>query len=205
MITGLVGKLVRVLEDEIRLEVGSIEYQVLVPELVRRAVQSRLGETIELRTMEYLEGNPQRGRLVPRLVGFLSEAELEFFELFCTVDGIGVRTALKALVRSVRDIADLIQRQDTKGLSTLPGISGSTAERVVAKLRKKVTKFALMVGGDLPEAEEATASVAEDALQALLSVGHGEQEARARLDRALAGGRKYKSPEELLLAIYQQG
>ena len=44
----------------------------------------------------------------------------------------------------------------------------------------------------------------EDAYQALLSVGHSPHDARDRLDKALAGGKKYKSVEEILLAIYQQ-
>ena len=42
-----------------------------------------------LHTSHYLDGNPMQGRVVPRLIGFTSEAELEFFELFCTVDKVG--------------------------------------------------------------------------------------------------------------------
>jgi len=45
----------------------------------------------------------------------------------------------------------------------------------------------------------------EDAYQALLSVGHGPHEARERLDRVLAGGKKFAGVEEILLAIYKQG
>jgi Holliday junction DNA helicase RuvA len=45
----------------------------------------------------------------------------------------------------------------------------------------------------------------EDAYQALLSVGHNPLEARNRLDKALAGGRSFKSVEDLLLEIYKQG
>ena len=40
--------------------------------------------------------------------------------------------------------------------------------------------------------------------QALLGVGHSPIEARARLDRALVGGRTFKSSEEILLEIYKQ-
>ncbi len=97
-----------------------------------------------LHTTEYLEGNPMQGKMVPRLIGFVSEAELEFFELFCTVDKVGVRKAMKALVRPIREIADAIQRQDPKWLTSLPGIGPATAEQIVATLRRKVTKFALM-------------------------------------------------------------
>src|SRR5437660_2765536 len=144
MITKISGVLNRVLDEEVRLQVGPMEYQVLVPEFIRRQLQGRTGQEVTLHTSEYLDGNPMQGRVVPRFIGFLSEAELEFFELFCTVDKVGVRKALKALIRPIRDIADAIQRQDTKWLTTLPGVGAATAEQVVATLRRKVTKFALM-------------------------------------------------------------
>src|SRR5947208_16542486 len=144
MITKISGVLNRVLDEEVRLQIERLEYQVLVPEFVRRQLQSLTGEEITLHTTEYLEGNPMQGRLVPRLIGFLTDAELEFFELFCTVDKVGVRKAIKALVRPIRDIADAIQRQDSKWLTTLPGVGAATAEQIVATLRRKVTKFALM-------------------------------------------------------------
>ena len=44
----------------------------------------------------------------------------------------------------------MIEEQDAKGLATLPGIGPATAERVIAKLRRRVPKFALLVGRDLP-------------------------------------------------------
>lgn len=204
VITSITGTLTRVMEDEVRVLVGAVERQVLVPDLVRRQVQLKLGSEVTLRTLEYLEGNPQRGRLTPRLVGFLSEPELEFFELICTVDGIGVRTALKAMVRPVRDVADMIQRQDVSQLATLPGVSASTAERVIAKLRKKVTRFALMVDREAPMESGAAPSVIEDAFQALLAVGHGESEARGMIERALKSGKKFKTAEDVLQEIYQQ-
>src|SRR5207253_9706341 len=157
MITKMTGKLNRVLDEEVRLQVGAMEYQVLVPEFVRRPLQVRIGEDVTLHTSEYLEGNPMQGRVVPRLIGFLSEAELEFFELFCTVDKVGVRKAIKALMRPIREIADAIQRQDAKWLTSLPGIGPATAEQVVATLRRKVPKFALMAQ---PRSETAGAAPA---------------------------------------------
>src|SRR5262249_28017906 len=111
MITKITGILNRVLDEEVRLQVGPLEYQLLVPEFVRRQVQTRLGQEVTLHTSEYLDGNPMQGRVVPRLIGFHTEAELEFFELFCTVDKVGTRKAIKALIRPIRDIADAIQRQ----------------------------------------------------------------------------------------------
>ena len=123
MITRITGVLNRVLDEELRLQLGPLEYQVLVPEFVRRQIQGRVGLEVTLHTSDYMDGNPMQGRVVPRLIGFLSEAELDFFDLFCTVDKVGVRKAMKALVRPIREIADAIQRQDPKWLTTLPGCS----------------------------------------------------------------------------------
>jgi Holliday junction DNA helicase RuvA len=210
MITKITGVLNRVLDEEVRLQVGPLEYQVLVPEFVRRQLQDRLDQDVTLHTNEYLDGNPMQGRVVPRLIGFITEAELDFFELFCTVDKVGTRKAIKALVRPIKEIADAIQRQDAKWLTTLPGIGPATAEQVVATLRRKVTKFALMAqprteGEPRAVASAVDGNLLDDTYQALLSVGHSPIEARNRLDNALAGGRSFKTVEDLLLEIYKQG
>ena len=207
MITKITGTLCKVHEEELSLEVNHFEYEVLVPEFVRRQVQQKLGEAVSLHTIEYIEGNPMQGRMIPRLVGFLTEAEREFFELFCSVDGVGVKKALKALVRPIKDIAVAIQNQDTTTLSTLPGVGEATAERIVAKLRRKVAKFALMVdrAAGPSAAGAAEPSAVEDAFAALISVGHSEGEARSLLDRALTSGKKFKTAADLLEEIYRLG
>ncbi len=217
MITKIGGVLSRVLDDEVRLQVGALEYQVLVPEFIRRRVQAGVGQELTLHTSHYFDGNPMQGRVVPRLIGFTSEAELEFFELFCTVDKVGTRKALKAMVRPIKEIADAIQRQDSKWLTTLPGVGAATAEQIIATLRRKVTKYALMTSAEERREADATGqdrtdggptvvvdgNIMEDAYQALMSVGHSPQEARQRLDKVLAAGKSFKSVEEVLLEIYK--
>jgi Holliday junction DNA helicase RuvA len=210
MISQIRGIINRVLDEEIRLQVGPLEYQVLVPECVRRQLQLKVGSEVSLPTVQYLEGSQMSNRLIPRLVGFTSEAELEFFELFCTVEKIGVRKALKALARPVKEIADAIQRQDVKWLTTLPGIGAAGAEQIVATLRRKVTRFALMPaprdGEGLPTSDDfsAPADVLAEAYNALLQVGHNPADARAMLDRVMATGARYATVEEVLLQIYQR-
>ena len=87
MIRRIAGVLERIEPAAIELAVGDVVHEILVPDMVRRQLQPQLGSKVSLFTLEYLEGNPTRGNLVPRLVGFLSEVEREFFELFCEVDG----------------------------------------------------------------------------------------------------------------------
>ncbi len=120
MITKVTGHLLELDEDTLTLSVGAFEYEVLIPEFSRRQLQDKLQDEVRLHTIEYLEGNPMQGRLTPRLIGFLSEIEREFFELFCSVDGVGVKKALRAMVRPVREVAAAIEEQDTKALRRCP-------------------------------------------------------------------------------------
>ncbi len=54
------------------------------------------------------------------------------------------------MTQPVQDIAIMIEQQDAKGLSTLPGVGPATAERIIAKLRRKMPTFALMVRRETP-------------------------------------------------------
>jgi Holliday junction DNA helicase RuvA len=206
MITKVTGKLLSVGEEELTLGIEAFEYEVRIPDFARRQLQGRLGETISLFTIDYLEGNPMQGRLTPRMIGFLTPVEREFFELFCSVDGVGVKKALRAMVRPVREVATAIEEQDDKVLSGLPGVGPALAERIIAKLRRKVPKFALMVARD--EAAAAGADVARDvvndAFEVLRSLGHSESDARRLLDAALTTKKKFADVQSLLQVIYQQ-
>ena len=230
MLTKITGTLIRVLDEEARLQVGPFEYQVLIPEAVRRQIQMRVGQEVSLHITEYLEGNAGGNRFVPRKIGFNTEAELEFFELFCTVEKIGAKKALKAMARSVKEIADAISRQDNRWLSTLPGIGPTTAEQIVTTLKRKVAKFAMMSTPAAPTetpaeeakpksngkkratpepapqpqelAVQADGKLIEDVYQALMGLGHNPLEARAKLDDLLTCGKPFKSFQEALTIIY---
>ena len=205
MITKLTGRVVSAVGDTATVAAGAFEYEVFIPECARRQLQGRVGSDASLHTLEYLEGDPSRGRLTPRMVGFLNPAEREFFEMFCQVDGVGVKKALRAMVRPVAELATLIEEQDVKGLSTLPGIGPATAERVVAKLRRKAAKFALIVGREeVAAGAEVERDLLSEAFEILRSLGHGEADARRLIDGAVSRKKKYKDVEALLHAVYEQ-
>ncbi len=205
MIVTISGKLVHVSDTAVAIESTPFEYEVLVADYTRRQLQNRLGQSIRLHTLDYIEGNAQGGRLTPRLVGFLTEPERQFFDLFCSVDGVGVKKALRAMVRPVNELAVLIEQQDAKALSALPGIGPATSERIIAKLRRKMPRFALMVQREaVAESSDASAEVVSETYDALVTLGHSESDARKLIDDAIATGKKFKDTESLLTAIYQR-
>jgi holliday junction DNA helicase RuvA len=205
MITKITGKLLSVTDDAATLSIPPMEYEVLIAEYARRHLQSQVNKDVTLHTVHYLDGNvTSGGRLTPRLVGFLSTPERDFFELFCSVDGVGVKKALRAMTQPVQDIAIMIEQQEAKGLSGLPGVGPATAERIIAKLRRKMPKFALLVRRESPAGEIVKDGVVEDTYHALVALGHGESDARQLIEQALATGAKFKDTESLIQAIYKR-
>jgi len=216
MITQLTGRLNRILDEEVRLQVGPFEYQVMVSESVRRQLQLRGGEEITLHISEYLEGNSSGNRFIPRMLGFTHESELDFFDLLCTVDKIGVKKALKAMSRPVKEIADAINRQDAKWLTTLPGIGASTAEQIVTTLKRKVAGLAFS-NAIAPSAGNAEAPVSthadsnidakliDDVYQALMALGQSPIEARTRLDQLLQSGKPFTDVPAAITILYARG
>ncbi len=205
MITKITGQLLSLANETATLNIPPFEYEVSIPEYTRRHLQADLGKTISLHTLHYIDGNSAQGsRLTPKLVGFLTTIERDFFELFCSVDGVGAKKALRAMVRPVQDTAIMIEQQDAKGLSTLPGIGAATAEKIIATLRRKMPRFALLVRREMPNAEVQKPGVVDETFAALLVLGHVEAEARRLIEQALATGQKFKDTETMIQAIYQR-
>lgn len=222
MITKMTGLLVRIDDEDARIAIGPFEYQIQLAEAVRRQLQLRTGEEITLHISEYFEGNQSGTRFLPRKIGFGTEAELEFFELFCTVEKIGVKKALKAMARPVRDIADAIARQDAKWLTTLPGIGPAMAESIVTSLKRKVAAFA-HAPGEVTEVAEAgakpikkkgvvepagagpTGQVIDEVYQALMALGLSPIEARDRLDKLLQSREPFADAAAAIALIFGKG
>ena len=207
MITKITG-ILQVLDTEsATISKDGFEFEVLIPEFTRRQLQGRVTDKIALHTILYLDGNPQQGRLNPRLIGFLSPIERQFFNLFCSVDKVGSKKALRAMIRPVPEVASMIEEQDAKGLTSLPGIGPSTAEKIIATLRRKMSRFALLVDeqpAGKGKAADVKSDIVREAFDVLRMLGHSEPDAHKLVDAALAKKAKYKDVDTLIHAIYEQ-
>lgn len=207
MITKLTGTLISLTDDAATIGIDPFEYQVLVPDFTRRYLQLSIGEDVTLHTIQYIDGNVQTGgRMTPRLIGFNSTIERQFFEMFCSVRGLGVKKALRAMVRPVQDVARSIEQQDVKSLSTLPGIGAKTAETIIAELRRKMAKFAMLVPKEFADSEASSVerSIMDEVYQILVTLGHTETDARQMLDNVTASKKKFQDVESLMQAVYDQ-
>jgi holliday junction DNA helicase RuvA len=116
------------------------------------------------------------------LFGFISQDELQCFQLLTGVNGIGPRVALGMLSASrPDDIYQAIAAEDAAFLSRMPGIGKKTANRIIFDLRGKLPE---------PTEDELTAvgspsrrSDDLDAIEALQALGYTPAEARDALSR----------------------
>lgn len=184
MIVRIVGNLMEVTEGAVAVERDGICREVLVPQFAVGELAACRGQEVTLHTIEFLEGNPASGNLVPRVLGFLHPEDRMFFNRFVGVKGIGPRKALKALTEPVRRVASWIECGDTKALATLPGIGKRAAELIVAELRGKMDDLALPVSADGKAKVVQLSSAQRDALEVLLAWGDGRMDAERWLERA---------------------
>ena len=186
MITAIKGKISRQSEMSITLETNGLSYEILTPLSVLQRIKENQDSdgNIRLITYHYYQMTPSSG--VPVLVGFLNEVERDFFLEFIKVSGIGPRAAVKALNKAIGEIAQAIDRGDTKYLKTLPGIGEQKAKEIVAKLQGKMGKFTLM--RDRVAVAEAhrrqLSDIEEEALHILLQLQYKKAEAEEMIKKA---------------------
>jgi len=157
--------------NAVLLDVADIGYEILVPGYAISELSTHLGQKVTLHTWQYFESSGSiGGNLIPRLIGFPQAQDKLFFQKFITVKGIGARKALRALAKSLGDIADYIERGDAKMLSTLPEIGKRTAEQIIAELKGKMDIFALAATHHRP-APKALGSVERETLEILTQLG----------------------------------
>ena len=202
MIARLSGHLEQLVDSVALVDVGGgLCYDLRTPACDVERLARRVGQDVVLHTIHYFEGDPSHGQIVPRLIGFLSENDRDFFRVFTKVKGVGVRTALQALARPVGEIAAAIQRKDATFLTALPGIGPRTAERIVADLHGKVEDFARQVPASAYQVE--LPDDAAEAVAVLVQLGERHADATALVQRVLAVAPEVQSAEDIIQYVYR--
>ncbi len=108
------------------------------------------------------------------LFGFLDKENLDVFELLITISGIGPKSALGILnVATPSMLRQAVASEDTTYLTRVSGIGKKNAEKIVLELKDKLKITKEDRGADMRSEG--------DALEALVSLGYNERDAREAL------------------------
>lgn len=209
MIVRIRGILVQVREETAFIDVGGITHAVMIthPVSERLIATGMVGEEVEFQTMHYIEGGVGVGNLVPRLVGFLNESDLDFFKLLTTVQGLSVKRSLRALAIPVKDVARAIELNDLVTLKKLPEIGSKLAQKIVMELKGKTARFALLREDDIPVTSLQTSPAEEyqqEALEVLIQLQYARSEAEAIVARVSLDRPEISTSEELIQEIFRR-
>ena len=146
MIDRITGTISEICDDHVKIFCSGITYDILISGGFSHHLRSskKKGDPLEIFTILYIENSMGGSAMHPKLIGFNSNIEREFFEKYTTVKGLGIKSGLKSFVLSVRQLAQAIENSELKIICKLPGIGRRTAEKIIAELRGRVTKYALI-------------------------------------------------------------
>jgi Holliday junction DNA helicase RuvA len=201
MIARIEGKLIKLDTDSALVQVGSVGYEVMLPGYCVSALSDKVGSNITLRTMEYYEGTPAGGNLIPRMVGFLSAEERNFFTKFISVKGMGIRKALRSLSIPIATIAAAIENGDDKTLLTLEGVGKRMVQQIIAELKGKLQTFAVGAEPAGPAARFKPFQI--EALEVLIAWGEKRSEVIELIKLACERHADINTAEELVPLVYR--
>jgi len=201
MIAQIEGKLLKLDSDTALVQVGPVAYEVMLPGYVVNALAGKIGSEITLCTMQYYEGSPQGAIMQPRIIGFLSPAEKDFFTKFISVKGIGIKKGLRSLNIPIATIASAIENGDDKTLIALPEVGKRLAQQIIAELKGKLAGFA--VGAAPAVAEEKFELFQTEALEILIAWGEKRTEAIQLISLACKRHPEVESAEQLVPLVYR--
>lgn len=174
MIAWLHGVLRSAGDDRVVVDVHGVGYQVFCSGRTMSAMP-RAGDPVTLE----IETHVREDHI--QLFGFSEGVERDWFRRLQTVQGIGARVALGVLsVLSPTDLFRSVAAQDHAPLTQAPGVGPKLARRVVAELKDRIPRLAVVEGaGDVvgPPTGEPGADEAGDAVSALVNLGYGRAEA----------------------------
>lgn len=169
MIYSLNGKVKKVFNTFVVFDVHGVGFKISMSEKDLRSVS----EEKELNIFTHLHVKED----ALDLYGFLSPAELSFFELLISVSGVGPRSALSILdVSEIGKLSAAIIENRPDLLTQASGIGRKTAEKVIIELRGKV---ATLQSEDIVRSMESDG----DLVETLASLGYRKETARAALSK----------------------
>lgn len=192
MIAGIQGTLTARSGDRVVVETaGGVSYELAVPLGVLERLPAE-GAQVRLYTVLVVREDGWA------LYGFDREYERSIFQRLLGASGVGPRLAL-ALLSSLGGarVVQALRGGDLAALCTVSGVGKKTAERMVLELKDRL--------GDLsaPGEAPARAPAADEAVQALITLGYGAADADRAVRAVLADGGAAGTAEIIRRALHQ--
>jgi Holliday junction DNA helicase RuvA len=192
LIAYLEGKLIEKNPTHLILEVNGVGYSVNIP-VSSYASIGEVGQTVKVLTYQYVREDELK------LYGFASRQEKGLFELLISVNGVGPRVALGILSSiPVEDFQKSVLGEDLDVLTHISGVGKKTAQRLILELKEKLGKMDLGVEKGMEVRERIGASVDEEAVLALVSLGYNKLDARKAVQKVNAESEESLPVEELI-------
>ncbi|KGK91626.1 ATP-dependent DNA helicase RuvA [Desulfosporosinus sp. HMP52] len=135
------------------------------------------------------------------LYGFSSFEEKQLFLQMLSVSGIGPKAAISILSTfGAIQIESAIASENLNLLTKVPGIGKKTAQRLILELKEKF-KGHNLVSNESGSFSEPLSKPHSEALETLLALGFGLEEARQALSRALKDGGELTTEEQVKKAL----
>ncbi|MEK7503218.1 MAG: Holliday junction branch migration protein RuvA [Patescibacteria group bacterium] len=184
MIASIEGKIILKEARFVVLEVGGVGYKVFLS--LSSIAKVKLGEIAKFWTHLHVREDAME------LYGFWEKDEMEFFENLISISGIGPKSALGIIsLAPAATLKKAISSGDTSYLTKVSGIGRKTAEKIILELKDKFAGAQAPIGAETEHDP--------DILDALISLGYTQKEARDMIQRIPSGikGRENRLKEAL--------
>lgn len=170
MIAHLTGKVLGRRAGQLVLDCGGVGYLVHVTPDVYQ--QSFSKSDFSLHTAHIIREDAQL------LFGFDSEEELNGFNMLCTVNGVGPKSAMSVLAHlGVSGLAQAVATADDSMFKSVTGVGPKTAKLIVLTLTGKLVADS--------SADSTTAGSESSVVSALVGLGYQEKLAKVAVELAL--------------------
>lgn len=131
MIITLKGEITYKSSNFVILENAGIGYRVYFLDTEKVA----LGDEIKLFTHQYIREDKSD------LYGFLNFEELEFFNKFLSISGVGPKMAQNILGLGIKNLQKSIIAGDSSLIESISGVGKKTAQKIILELRGSIDKI----------------------------------------------------------------
>jgi len=192
MFNHFVGRIIEKSPAHVVIECGQVGYYLNIS----LTTYGQIGDSKEIKLLVHAVYRED----AQLLFGFFTPVEKDVFLLLLSVSGVGANTA-RMILSALRpnEAIQAISNGDSGALQRIKGIGAKTAQRIVIDLRDKVGG----VSSTKDVGNEVSASVRDEAIQALIVLGFSRQAVERIVSSILAKEGDQNLEEVLRIALSQ--